>query len=66
MFNKELFLSLCQKYNVELSKKYAHTMIVLNNGIHSITEDDVKIDLLISNNKEQENYPPAPHLDLYV
>lgn len=42
MFNKELFLSLCKKYNVELSNTAASPMIKVGTDTHEITESDVK------------------------
>ena len=42
MFNKELFLSLCKKYNVELSNTATSPMIKVGTDTHEITEDDVK------------------------
>ena len=41
MFNKELFLSLCEKYNVELSETVTSPMIKDGDQIHEITNDDV-------------------------
>ena len=41
MFNKELFLSLCEKYNVELSETVTSPMIKDGDQIHEITSDDV-------------------------
>ena len=41
MFNKELFLSLCEKYNVEFSKEVTSPMIKDAIGTHAITRDDV-------------------------
>ena len=41
MFNKNLFLSLCEKYNVELSVTAACPMIQEGEQTHAITVDDV-------------------------
>ena len=41
MFNKELFLSLCEKYGVEFSETATSPMIKEGMQIHAITEDDV-------------------------
>lgn len=41
MFNKELFLSLCGKYNVELSDTSARPMIKEGTQISDITDFDV-------------------------
>ena len=42
MLDKELFFSLCEKYNVELSKTAKTPMIRDAEGVHAITEEDVK------------------------
>ena len=42
MLDKELFFSLCEKYNVELSKTAKAPMIRDAEGVHAITEEDVK------------------------
>lgn len=42
MFNKDLFLSLCEKYNVELSVTATGPMIKEEGQTHVITGDDVK------------------------
>lgn len=42
MLDKELFFSLCEKYNVELSKTAKTPMIRDAEGMHAITEEDVK------------------------
>ena len=42
MFDKALFYSLCEKYQVELSNKYDRPMIKDGEDIHAITVDDVK------------------------
>ncbi len=42
MFDKELFLSLCKRYNVELSETAECPMIKKGDQVHSITVDDVK------------------------
>ena len=41
MFDKDLFLSLCEKYNVELSVTATSPMIKEWEQAHAITEDDV-------------------------
>jgi len=41
MFNKDLFLSLCEKYNVELSDTATCPMIKDGEQVRTITEDDV-------------------------
>ena len=41
MFNKDLFLSLCERYNVELSATANSPMIKEGEQAHTITEDDV-------------------------
>ena len=41
MFNKDLFLSLCEKYDVELSVTATSPMIKEGEQTHAITEDDV-------------------------
>ena len=43
MLDKELFFSLCEKYNVELSKTAKTPMIRDAEGVHAITEEDVKL-----------------------
>ena len=42
MFDKDLFFSLCEKYNVELSDSMDKPMIKGTNGIHPIANEDVK------------------------
>ena len=42
MFDKELFLSLCKKYNVELSNTATSPMIKVGTDTHEITENDIK------------------------
>lgn len=42
MFDKELFLSLCEKYNVELSSTAVGPMIREGQEVRAIAEDDVK------------------------
>lgn len=41
MFNKDLFLSLCERYNVELSATANSPMIKEGEQAHVITVDDV-------------------------
>lgn len=41
MFDKELFFSLCEKYNVELSVTATSPMIKEGAQVHVITDDDV-------------------------
>lgn len=41
MFNKDLFLSLCEKYDVELSASVVSPMIKEGEQMHAITVDDV-------------------------
>lgn len=41
MFDKELFLSLCEKYDVELSVAATSPMINEGGQVHVITDDDV-------------------------
>lgn len=41
MFNKDLFFSLCEKYDVELSKTVNKPMIKNGNSMHAITLEDV-------------------------
>lgn len=41
MFDKELFLSLCEKYDVELSETATSPMIREGIAVHAITDDDV-------------------------
>ena len=54
MFDKALFYSLCEKYQVELSKKYDSPMIKDGDDIHAITVDDVK--RVFSNYQSYFNY----------
>lgn len=42
MFDKELFLSLCKKYNVELSKTAKEPMLREGNDIRPITKEDIR------------------------
>lgn len=41
-FDKELFLSLCKKYNVELSKTAKEPMLREGNDIRPITKEDIE------------------------
>lgn len=41
MFDKDLFLSLCEKYDVELSETAISPMIREGIEVHAITDDDV-------------------------
>lgn len=41
MFDKDLFLSLCEKYNVELSETATSPMIREGIEVREITDDDV-------------------------
>ena len=41
MFDKELFFSLCEKYNVELSETADRPMIRNGEEVHSITDEDI-------------------------
>lgn len=54
MFDKDLFYSLCEKYQVELSSKYDSPMIRNGEDIHAITADDVK--RVFSNCQSYFNY----------
>ena len=38
MFDKELFLSLCEKYGVELNDKYDQPMIKIDGELIALTE----------------------------
>lgn len=42
MFNKDLFLSLCEKYKVELSETDTKPMLKEKERIHVIADEDVK------------------------
>lgn len=41
MFDKDLFYSLCDKYNVELSKTASKPMIREGSEVHAVTGEDV-------------------------
>lgn len=41
MFDKNLFFSLCEKYNVELSDSATEPMIKDGTGIHALTNEDI-------------------------
>ena len=41
MFDKNLFLALCEKYNVELSDSAEKPMMKDANGVHEVTDKDV-------------------------
>ena len=47
MFNKDLFYSICEKYNVELSEKFDCPMINDETGTHKITKEDVERNLFL-------------------
>lgn len=42
MFDKNLFFALCEKYNVELSDSEKKPMIKDGNGVHTVTNEDVR------------------------
>lgn len=42
MFDKELFYSLCKKYDVELSDRYDRPMIKDGDEIRAIMDEDVE------------------------
>lgn len=42
MFDKDLFLLLCEKYDVELSENATSPMVRDGMGVHAITSDDMK------------------------
>ncbi len=42
MFNKNLFYSLCDKYDVELSDIASKPMISDNSNLHVVTNEDIK------------------------
>lgn len=41
MFDKDLFLSLCRKYKVELSDTLARPMMKVGSELHDITNRDI-------------------------
>lgn len=41
-FDKELFYSLCNKYNVELCDKYNSPMLKIGDEIRKVKKEDVK------------------------
>ena len=41
MFDKKLFVPLCEKYDVEFSKTATKPMMQENNTTHAISKDDV-------------------------
>lgn len=41
MFDKDLFFTLCEKYNIKLSDSAEKPMIKDRNGVHTITTNDV-------------------------
>ena len=43
MFDKDLFLSICEKYDVEFSQTADSLMLKEGEVIHSITSNDVNI-----------------------
>lgn len=56
-FDKGLFYSLCNKYNVELCDKYNSPMLKIGNEIRKVKKEDVKNILKIENksfNREME------------
>ena len=55
MLDKELFFSLCEKYNVELSKTAKTPIIRDAEGVHAITEEDVDYS---NNNINTSNVKP--------
>lgn len=42
MFDKALFFSLCEKYKIELSDSIDKPMIKDADGVHPITDEDVR------------------------
>lgn len=41
MFDKNLFFTLCEKYNVELSNSAKEPVIKDRNGVHAVTGEDI-------------------------
>lgn len=41
MFDKDLFLLLCEKYNVELSESADRPLIKVGSEVHAVTAEDV-------------------------
>ncbi len=41
MFDKNLFFTLCERYNVELSDSANEPMLKDRNGVHAVTSEDV-------------------------
>lgn len=41
MFNKELFYSLCAKYDAELSQTVAEPMLRDKDGMHAVSDKDI-------------------------
>lgn len=52
-FDKELFLSLCRAYDVELSKTVKEPMLREGNDIRSITKKDIEA-IFAKYNKNEE------------
>lgn len=42
MFDKDLFYSLCEKYDVELSDRVDQPMLRDGDGMHPVTGEDIK------------------------
>lgn len=47
MFDKDLFYSLCNKYNVKLSKSSTEPIIKEDSNIYDITSDDTHLSAMI-------------------
>ncbi len=56
MFNRELFYSLCDKYDVEMSDSFDRFMIKDGGSIRPLVEDDVWriFSAKVLNNKEED------------
>lgn len=55
MFNRELFLELCKKYNVQVSSKYKVPMIQEEDGtIRELFPEDLRKVLLPKENDNEE------------
>lgn len=42
MLNWDLFLSLCEKYGVDMDDQYDHIMIKEDNKLHKLSDDDIR------------------------
>lgn len=63
MFDKELFLSLCNMYGVDMSSTNSSPMIRDRYGVHVIDTDDVRRLLSTENILQSSNHSQTIHVN---